>query len=279
MKPSLLFLPALAALFLLASCATPSQEKAREATPSGTIRESTDADWGTLLSGGRYRVLNNVWNKNAATGPRVQRVFLESLDGSEGFGWQWNWTNRSHMVVAYPEVVYGDKPWDEPSGVVSPFPVRAGGARITADFHAAVRTTGVCNMAFSLWCVSALPQKIANISHEIMIWTMNNGMSPAGKKQSGAVINGRKFDVYLKKSHTDDSGGSSHAWTYIAFAPEQPILDGPLVVSDFTDYLIQHGILDSRCFITSIELGNEIVSGSGCTELQGYSISVTGSAE
>ena len=57
----------------------------------GSINQETKADWGVLLHQGRYRVINNVWNKGIASGVFQQKVFLEILDGKEAFGWQWSW--------------------------------------------------------------------------------------------------------------------------------------------------------------------------------------------
>ena len=266
----------LCTVFLLPLCSCTSVNKDIDVKykPEGTITASACRDWESVLYGTQYRVVNNVWNKKAATGSRFQTVFVENNGSSTGLGWQWDWTNSSGMVVAYPEVIYGDKPWDALSGIASPFPCQAGLCTITADFDTSVNANGVYNMAFSIWCVSGLPQGIDNITHEIMIWTMNRGMKPAGKKYSDVVIDGKDYNVYVKGGHTDNSGGSNHSWTYIAFEAKQDITGGPFCVSKFMEYLINQNLLDSTCYITSVELGNEIVYGTGCTEVQNYAVSV-----
>ncbi|MCK9170139.1 MAG: hypothetical protein M0P01_06955 [Treponema sp.] len=272
----LLKLLIVSALVLPALCSCTSVNKDLDATykPQGTITASAGKDWESVLYNTQYRVVNNVWNKKAATGSRFQTVFVENNGSSTGPGWQWDWVNSSGMVVAYPEVIYGDKPWDPLSGIASPFPCQAGLCTITADFDASVNARGVYNMAFSVWCVSGLPEGIDNITHEIMIWTMNRGMKPAGKKYADTVIDGKEYSVYVKGGHTDNSGGSNHSWTYIAFEAKQDITSGPFPVSRFTDYLISQNLLDRTSYITSVELGNEIVSGTGCTEIQNYAVSV-----
>jgi hypothetical protein len=116
---------------------------------------------------------------------------------------------------------------------------------VTADFKTSVNARSVYNMAFSVWCVSGLPQGIDKISHEIMIWTMNKGMKPAGKKYSDTVIDGKNYTVYVKPGHSDNSGGSNHRWTYIAFEAEQDITSGPFPLSRFLDYLISQNLFIS----------------------------------
>lgn len=263
-------------LSLFTACAIINGESSSEVyPPEGTISASSDADWGSVLYGEQYRVVNNVWNKGASTGGFSQCVFIEDIAGAQGFGWQWDWRNGGYNVVAYPEVIFGDKPWDASSGISTAFPVQAGSADITVDFDLTVRATGTYNMAFSLWCVSALPSGVDTISHEIMIWNLNNGMTPAGTKYSTVTLGGIAYDVYMKKNHGDDSGGSAHNWTYVAFKARESITKGPLKISDFVDYLLAQKILTPSNYVTSVELGNEIVTGSGTVDARAYAISVT----
>jgi hypothetical protein len=276
MKPlRALFLTA-TILSILTACTSSSGTPLSDTNPpEGTVSAMTEADWGSVVFNERYRVVNNVWNKGACTGAYGQRVFLEDIAGTQAFGWQWDWRNSGYNVVAYPEVIFGDKPWDASSGISTAFPVQAGSADITADFDLSVRASGTYNMAFSLWCVSSLPSGIDTISHEIMIWNLNHGMTPAGVKFATVTLGGIAYDVYKKDNHSDDSGGSTHHWTYIAFCAKEPITKGPLKISDFVDYLLAQGILLPSNYVTSVELGNEIVTGSGTVDARAYAITVT----
>ena len=52
-------------------------------SPSGSIVESTDRDWGSLvLDDKRCLLVNNVWNKGAAGPGFQQEVFVENANGS-----------------------------------------------------------------------------------------------------------------------------------------------------------------------------------------------------
>jgi hypothetical protein len=240
---------------------------------SGIIIQESEAEWTTVVSQGKYRVLNNVWNKGAATGTGYQKVFLEKLNGAEAFGWQWRWSSQG-SVVTYPEVIYGDKPWDMPSGMKSEFPFAAGTKKITADFNISLRATGTYNMAFSLWAVTDPSSPKETISHEIMIWNVNSFMTPAGSLKDSIVVDGVNYKMYARIGHGDASGGTSHTWTYVAFVAERPVLKGPLDIGAFVGHLVKKGILTEKNYITSVELGNEVVNGSGCAEISDYSITV-----
>nr|MBP8083290.1 hypothetical protein [Spirochaetota bacterium] len=76
--------------FLTLSCSDSSEPLTFD-NVSGSITEESQEDWGTVIYNSKYRVINNVWNKAAATGPFIQRVFVETLNGKEALGWQWNW--------------------------------------------------------------------------------------------------------------------------------------------------------------------------------------------
>jgi hypothetical protein len=264
----------IASVVLQTSCGGGSDYKYPEL--SGTLIEDNSNDWGQIRYNGNYRLVNNVWNKGAATGGYAQRIFRETLNGGEAIGWQWFWPAGSTNVVAYPEVAYGDKPWDAVSGTVTPFPVRAGSVDITADFDILLNASGVYNMAFSIWGISNTSDPYNSITHEIMIWNVNHGMNPSGSLYDTMSVGGVNFDVYVSYNQGDASGGSSSVWTYVAFVRDSgDILSGPLDLSAFIDYLVSEGIMTTSHYITSVELGNEVVGGTGTAEIEHYAVTVT----
>jgi len=238
------------------------------------VTAETSVDWDVLLYNGYYKVQNNVWNKKGASGSSSQKMVLETIGGKSAFGWQWSWSGTGGNVVAYPEVVFGDKPWDEKSGISTPLPVRAGSAEITADFDVAVNASGVYNMTFTMWVHSSLQDPKNSIKNEIMIWTVNNGLTPAGSRTGSVTLCGSVWDVYVRKNHVDASGENRQIWTYVAFKARENIFKGPLNLNEFSDYLIGEGLLSAEDYISSVEFGNEVADGKGCTEVTSYSLTV-----
>lgn len=74
----------------------------------------------------------------------------------------------------------------------------------------------------------------------------------------------------------DQSGVNPYQWNLSIFAARQPILNGPLVLSDFINYLMGDTvkILLNDSYITSFELGNEIVEGTESAEISNFSIEI-----
>ncbi len=242
--------------------------------PSGVV-ESTSEDWAFLAFDETYQVTNNTWNKAAASGIREQTVFLtESAEGARGFGWKWNWSSAS-SVVAYPEVIFGVKPWDITDDNQPSWRITAATGRLSVDFSSIVDATGIWNMAFSIWGYRNPKAPRDSISHEIMIWNSATNIEPAGSLYASRTIDGRDFRVYVKKGHGDDSGGTAQTWTYVAFRPDKPFFGGTLDVGQFLDFLVEEQIMDDSVYVSSIEWGNEVVKGAGLALIDSYGVTVT----
>jgi hypothetical protein len=245
---------------------------ALSAKDSDVIRQSS-MDFDSFSLDGGYIIMNNTWNRQATTGPHKQRIFLKESGGKAAFGWNWQW-GQSTNVVSYPEVLYGDSPWDTNVRSAPGMPFLVGTKEVTIDFAVDLEAKGIYNMAFEFWVVSKTPAFRRDITHEVMIWNANNGMLPAGSYYDEVSFGGIKYDVFYGKNHGDASGGSLNKWDYIAFEAHTPVLSGPLNLSQFIDYLIEEGILNNSLYITTIEFGNEIVQGTGNAEIRDYKVNI-----
>jgi hypothetical protein len=232
------------------------------------------SDFASLPLGRGYLLSNNTWNREAARGAHDQAIFRKGVGGQTVFGWQWRWPS-SDGVVAYPEVIYGDTPWDtRPRKQVAELPLRVGSRSITADYDVSFQANGICNLAFEFWTVSSLPAAPSSITNEVMIWIDNRGMTPAGVWTDTFTLGGVIYDVFLRESHGDASGKNPQKWTYIAFLARTPVLHGPLDISAFAGFLQSRKLLGDDLYLTSIELGNEVITGTGRTEVRGYKVTI-----
>lgn len=237
------------------------------------IIQQSSADYATISIDGGYIVINNVWNKRATNGRYMQRIFTKEIEGEIAFGWDWKW-GSSHTVVAYPEVLCGDTPWDTVHQTRNGLPFLAGTREVVVEYNVDLEGTGIFNMAFEFWVTSKARAFSRDITHEVMIWNYNHGITPTGSKVDEVTFDGVTYDVYIRKNHGDASGSSSNQWAYIAFVAKTPVLSGPLKISDFIEYLIEEDILDETLYIATLELGNEVVQGSGRAVIRDYSITV-----
>jgi Glycosyl hydrolase family 12 len=241
--------------------------------PSGTVRHISSQDWARIeLPAIGCSLVNNVWNKAAAGSGFEQQIFSEDLDGA-AFGWRWHapW-HLIPRVVSQPQLVCGDKPWDEPLNRNSQFPFRAGSKELTANFNARLDASGTYNMTFSLWAVSSLPASRSVITHEIMIWNANSGQSPGGTKRDVLTVDGIGYDVYVEENQADNSGQNANHWMYVAFVPTTPLLNGRLEISSFIDYLLQKHMITREHYLASLEFGNEVTDGIGIVEIRDFSL-------
>ena len=178
-------------------------------------------------------------------------------------------------VVAYPEVIFGDTPWNRsPRRQVGALPFLAGSRGMTVDYDISLNAGGICNMAFEFWTVSSLPSSPDTISDEVMIWIDNHDMTPAGAWADKLVTGDLTWDMFLRQGQGDASGKNPQKWTYAAFLARKPKLKGPLDIGAFVQFLQEKGLLGGDVYLTSLELGNEIVTGSGTAEVRNYRVTI-----
>jgi len=242
--------------------------------PSGRVTTFTATEW-THLSADAERcfLVNNTWNRQASGAHFAQEVFDENVAGKRTLGWRWRspW-QMVPAIVSYPEMICGNKPWDEPLGAYPGLPFHPGDRRITADYNIRLQATGVYNLAFSMWGLSNLPSSPANIHCEVMIWIANSELKPAGTRRGTIVVQGTRYGVYINEHQRDKSGLINHDWIYVAYVAHRQMLNGPLDVNAFIEDLQQRKILTPDLWLTDLELGNEVSQGSGITEIQDFAI-------
>ena len=239
----------------------------------GSLLFESERDWAATVIGDHYRIVNNVWNKQATTGRYRQKIFVKESNGQPIFGCVWKWWS-SPSVVSYPELQVGYSPWNGETGPNSGFPFRAGSKKLVVDYDIAMDASGSYDMAFDLWTVSSLPPARGSITHELMIWLAENRLGPAGTLTTTATIAGHQFRVFVEQTHGDASGAYSNTWTIVSLLPDKPILHGPLDIGAIISYLVQNRLLDSNLYIAVLELGNEVSYGSGKTEIRNYAVHV-----
>jgi len=242
--------------------------------PTGHEIAWTGAEWSHLAADGERCILaNNIWNKNAAGRNFEQQVFEENLNGKTALGWRWRspW-QMWPAIAAYPELICGNKPWDQPIGTFEGLPFHPGATRIAANYNIRLQATGTYNLAFSLWAVSALPPSPQNIKCEIMIWIANGGQHPSGIRRGSVDVDGVVYDTYINEYQHDASGANQNEWTYVAVVARTLVLNGPLNISALLDTLTPLHILTPDLWITDVELGNEVTEGVGIAEIQGFAL-------
>ena len=210
---------------------------------------------------GSYLLQNNTWGQGDITN-FSQCIFTTS---DSVFGWNWDWPNIGNSVKAYPEIIFGKKPWSSIS-TNNVLPIALNRIEnFEVDFDFQTEANGNYNSAFEFWITEDSLSNENGITTEVMIWTSNNFLQPAGNQISIVYVDGYFYKMYR---------AVFDAWVYYAFVSEVDQHNGTLKIHDFINYMVSIGHLNPNEFLGSFEFGNEIVHGNGQTTINQYSISI-----
>ena len=263
------------AVFLLAGC-----KQAKAPLPSSVDAANVEAycrDWAKLWNSG-FVYENNVWNQGSIEREnRAQCLLKRVVDGKVQYGWRWQWPRGSGNVKAYPEVIYGHKPWFASSTTVN-LPRRISTINeLTVIYGIEMQARGRYNLALDVWVTNSDSPTPATITHEIMIWVgdRRRAWEPSpGYLAKRVTVGGATYDLYIRPYAEWLKEHGAPDVTYIAFNARTAQLSGKIDVKQFLDYLTANGHLPADGYVASVELGNEIMSGTGELWLKSYEISV-----
>lgn len=223
---------------------------------------------------------NNVWNKNAAkTFPWHQCLEKNSSIGL--FGWSWVWPTKSNVIFSYPQIKLGISPWAPQPKLHAEFPLESTNVRsLVVEHELEIQGHSEHNIATSLWLTNTKDigenPNPSIIIAELMIWsyTTPNHMNPAGVYKGDVEAGNQIWEVWVEKNWSDASGANNNTWTYITFRAKNKNIKGKFDVIDFTNYAIEHDFLPTTFYISDIELGTEIMSGSGLVWVKQFDVSL-----
>ena len=234
-------------------------------------------DWAQLRDAS-FLYENNVWGQGeSVTNDRLQCLLKRHADGEMQYGWRWRWGRASGNVKAYPEVVYGHKPWLTFSTTPDmPRPISEIN-EFTVAYDVSMYAHGRYNLAFDIWVTNSDTPTPSAITHEIMIWVGDraNAWEPyPGKRVKSVMIGGAAYDLYIKPHAEWLAEHGAPDVDYIAFNAATAQLSGGIDIKEFLDYLTENGRLPANGYVASVEFGNEVMHGSGELWLKTYEISI-----
>jgi len=253
----------LVCLIVIASGAVYFSLVPRESKRSVQSR-ATCSDWDTLAFG-EFLLENNVWGGPAE--PHLQCITL----GSGSFGWNLsrlapsNYDECDCIQPYYPEVIYGKKPWRSES-TTSSLPVLVDSIKtLEVSLAVSMNPYEKYNLAFDIWITNGTESSPAHITDELMIWLV---WTPnlAGENIIDIFNDGQNVYQHRAYAHWDmiqTSGALT--WRYHQFTIAKQGIPPKLNILTFLNHLKKEGY-DLR-YLASIELGNEVWSGVGATNV------------
>ncbi len=220
-------------------------------------------DWAEL-SAGEYLYSNNVWGKGAIT--TGEQCLLTRSEGDElEYGWSWKWlTEEKENIKAYPEVIYGHKPWNR-SSTTTQLPIQLSKlTTLQVNYSVITEATGDYNLTLNLWFTESIPPSPENLTHQLTIHLAGEYLSTTRDPMEKITIGNQSYTTYADQT---DFG-------YHAFVSETGQTKAELELRAFLDYLIAQGKLSSTSYLAAIELGNNIASGEGITWLKNFEVIV-----
>lgn len=225
---------------------------------------------------------NNVWNKLAAKDDDwSQCLEKKQVDSLFQYGWSWSWPMGRSVIYAYPQIKIGASPWLPEPKFDSRFPLEISKLKeLAIAYDVEIFANGDYNLATTMWLVNepdiGTKPNPDIIAAEIMIWTFatENHFEPAGKKYGEIHTPNHIWEVWLNKDWSDMSGQNDNKWINITFKAKDFSVKSKINGKVLLDYAIQENMLPSHLLIADIELGNEIMSGSGLTWIKAFDVDI-----
>jgi len=262
---------------LLASCIPIETVEAPGKNGAGV--KASCGDWAEVRDG-PYVYQNNVWGQGKASGGYEQCLLKRTVQGQRQIGWTWNWPGHDDSVFAYPQIVFGWKPWSGGQSTDPRFPMKiADIQQLDLHFEVETQATGHYNLAPEVWLTrsgqaSSTP-KPSSISAEIMFWMDYAGAAkPAGNVVDRPTLGGIDYEVWRA-----DNFGAGGRWTYLAFKSTEIRHSGVIDIHAVLRYLVEGRVIDPTHYVASVEFGNEVMGGSGTTWVERFAVEARGKAD
>lgn len=227
------------------------------------VQKVLKKDWASYTDGD-FTLVNNPWNKGKLeNGPDyAQSIAFDTDDITSNVLFKWDWPDVGH-VVAYPEIVVGYKPWgrDGTDSLVTRLD-QLGQLDVTIDYDISGDTDDF-NVAFDIWLSDKALAGNKHITTELMIWTHDGGLRPAGEKV-GIYENGDfRAQIWVAEDFGDSSGDSSTTWRYIAIRAAEDVMADTIDIAAIIEDLVSRGLIDDQDYLNGYEFGAEVIGGRG----------------
>lgn len=224
-------------------------------------------------------LLNNMWNRRSA-GEGAWGQCLQSRERAGGVdrGWTWHWPAKDGLY-AYPELLVGRSPWTALASNDARFPRKLAdidSLRIAYEVESSFE--GKKNLATEFWFTDAdwpAGQSAPGaVKAELMIWTdYSDGMiSPREKPLATVEIDGMTWNMTAHRGWGGEVGVAGPRWTFIVYTATKRTSSANFDAVKFFRDAIGRGLIRADDYLATVELGNEITSGTGSTWVKDFHV-------
>ena len=201
---------------------------------------------------------NNIWQRNGVPG-------TQCLTDK---GWQWDWpVTEKREARSYPAVYFGQRPWSQKS-TTPELPIRVSELRsLVVDYEISTTETGVNNTSFDVWVTASRNSTDgSDRTAELMIWLRHSPeLAPGTGIADRVTVGNEDYDLYLT---------ANGPITNANFVASEYRPKGMIDIAQFLAALPSGSQVDPNQFLRSVELGNQINSGTGETVILNMTVRV-----
>jgi hypothetical protein len=225
-----------------------------------------------------YTWENNQWGSGKEHSSYQQCLLERDVNGETQRGWSWIWPGTDTSVFAYPEIIFGWKPWSGGKSSDRRFPMKLSDLQhLKIHYEVETEANGSYNLAPEVWIIShrsgagAPDPKL--ITSEIMFWQEAAGEArPAGTVVDRPEVGGVTYELWQMDNAGDNGVGG---WRLLSFKTPTTVRAGTVPVDDLLRYLLKKGLIAPEQYIATVEFGNEISGGSGTTWVKKFAVDVS----
>jgi hypothetical protein len=251
------------------------------------ICEHTPGDKPLTFNG--YNVSSNEWAIVDDMGkPKpLPFQFKECAGGQNletGIAAHWNWslpqadwrfpesaTNVLGNVKAFPEIIYGRQLYGATSSN-SALPAAIKDVNLVANYDIDIETDGIDQLFLQGTYIETKDSNKWRMSVTIMLRPTKVCMDECGnphKYVETVEIDGITYFVYVQDEYDEQEKISRYN---VEMLVKESHLRGRMKMKSINDYLIKKGWLNKDHFMNSIELGTEVISGTGQVNVKHFSV-------
>jgi hypothetical protein len=235
---------------------------------SGTLAKSVS---GKTIEFNRGKLCNNQWGA-----PLEENLNCSIyLSQNNTFGWYWDRTNplvksgMNGVLPIYPSVRVGGNPWEKSNSVLFPVKVmNVNSLMLNLNYKYATIPDGSYDFAYDLFLTDTdQPCSTPVRKAEVMIWIHQSSLPPGGSYKGDFSDGINTYELY---SYVMADGR-----LYFAFVMKgQPLYNAQYKID--AKKLLDYLNLNPNWYIPGIELGNEIINGSGNLEITQFDVILNG---
>jgi hypothetical protein len=232
---------------------------------------------------GAYTVLNNDWGAGGLVIGKsfTQQISFDANDINNNVVMSWSYPDGEGVdgVYGYPEIIWGAQYGGFGPGTIAYADKVSDIKSLIVDYNIAISgQTSDFDVGIEIWTTNELPSQAgAFFTSEIMVmvhgWSADGLSSGPGTTYSDSALglSGSGTAIEAIHDNQDNSGSPPHTFVTIDTTSDQ--LSGQINFATILDSLVEQGIVGESNYVAGVELGSEMLMGSGSLTVSSFFVS------